>query len=285
MEEIRKILCATERGGPYGDAVRDAEAIAAAHGAETCFVAVAPDEPAAPLLKRAETWGADLLVLEGTKPEARETRLVDAVVRHASCPVLVVRRSPPNGHVVVASDLVDPSLPAVATGVEEARRRHGRVLLVHNVDTKLASLGWGVLTTLMHAAASGLLTGAEESARHRMEDALSRFGARGETLVAHGAPAAAVLRLAVTLPAELLVIGTPGEGSLKTMLFGSVVETVVHWAPCSVLVVPVGMRSEAGRARGPHVEGLLEREAGAAERSLVEETADQRYPVGHAPRR
>lgn len=285
MDAIRRILCATERGAEGGLAVRQAEEIAKVHGAELAFFAVAPGDSVTGILRRAESFRADLVVLQGAEPDAPEERLVDAVVRHAPCPVLVARTSPATGSIVVATDLVDPALPAVATAVDEARRRHGHVLLVHNVDTRLGSFGWGILTTLIRFGSSDLIAGVEEAARHRMAAALRAFGAEGETVLAHGAPAAAVLKLAVTLPAELVVIATPGETSLRTLLFGSVVETVVHWAPCSVLVVPVRPASESLRTFAPHAERTLEGETRSADGSLVEEPAHERDAVRDPSRR
>lgn len=285
MDGIGRILCATERGTTSRDAVEQAEAIARAHGADLAFVPFAPGDPVTAILGRARAHGADLVVLQGSAPDSPEERRVDAVVRHAPCSVLVARSSPASGNVVVATDLVDPALPAVATAVDEARRRHGHLLLVHNVDTNLASLGWGILTTLIRFASSDLIAGVEVAARHRMAEALRAFGAEGEMILAHGAVAASVLKLAATLPAELVVVGTPGEASLKTLLFGSVVETVVHWAPCGVLVVPVTPGSEPLRAFVPHAERALEGDAGAPDRALVEEPSDERDPVRNPPRR
>ncbi len=239
MEGIRRILCATERGHETGEAVTQTEAIARTHGAETAFLALAPGDPVSLVLRKAQAFGADLVVVDAASPGGSGGDLVESVIRHAPCAVLAARPSPRSGNVLVTSDLLDPALPAVATAVDEAQRRHGHILLVHDVDTRFSGLGWGILTTLIGIVSNDLLAGVEDAARDRMADALAHFGARGETILAHGAPAASVLRLAGSLPAELVVIGSPGETSLKSLLFGSVVETIVHWAPCAVLVVPV----------------------------------------------
>ncbi len=239
MEGIRRILCATERGHEASEAVAQAEAIARTHDARAEFLALAPGDPVSRVLRKAQAFEADLVVVDASSPGGSAENLVESVIRHAPCAVLAARPSPQTGNVLVASDLLDPALPAVATAVDEAHRRHGHILLAHNVDTRLTGLGWGMLTTLIGIVSDPLLAEVEGAAAHRTKDALARFGAEGETILAHGAPAASVLRLAGTLPAELVVIGSPGETSLKSLLFGSVVETIVHWAPCSVLVVPV----------------------------------------------
>jgi len=236
---IRKILCAMERGAEKSEAVREAESIAAAHGAELAFFLVAPGDRVTPLLGRARALEADLIVVNAAEPGGPGGDLAEAVVRHSPCAVLVARPSPRSGKVLVASDLVGPAYPAVGTAVGEARRRKAKVFLVHDVDTRIAGFTWGVLTALVETLSDGLMEEQDGAARARMSKALERFGAEGERLVVHGAPGAAVLRLANSLPAELVVIGSPGESTVRTLLIGSVVESIVHWAPCAVLVVPV----------------------------------------------
>lgn len=50
-------------------------------------------------------------------------------------------------------------------------------------------------------------------------------------------PTDAVLDVAEEIGADLIVVGSRGEGVAKRMLHGSVSTKVVHNAPCSVLVV------------------------------------------------
>lgn len=52
-----------------------------------------------------------------------------------------------------------------------------------------------------------------------------------------GPEAEAILSVAETQQADLIVMGTRGRGSLEGLLFGSVSRKVVQHAPCSVLVV------------------------------------------------
>lgn len=284
MVVFRKILCATERGAEQSEAVREAEAIARTHGADMSFVTVAPDERLTGVLRQARSFGADLVVVNAPGPGGAGGDLASALVRHAPSAVLVARPSPRSGKILVASDLGDPSFPAVGAAAAEARRRNACLLLVHDVDTRISGFAWNALTALVEVLSDGLEE-QEGEARRRMTEALERSGVAGEAVVVHGAPGAAVLRLAESLPAELVVIGSPGESSLRKLLIGSVVESIVHWAPCAVLVVPVRARSEPLRPLRAHAEGPLEGDTGAADRSLVEEPADERDSVRDAPRR
>ena len=56
-------------------------------------------------------------------------------------------------------------------------------------------------------------------------------------------PTDALLDTAAAHEADLIVVGSRGEGAVKRALHGSVSTKVLHHAPCSVLVV---------RARGDH---------------------------------
>lgn len=53
----------------------------------------------------------------------------------------------------------------------------------------------------------------------------------------HGNPAEQIAARAVTHHADLIVLGTNGRTGLDRLLVGSVAETVVRIAPCSVLTV------------------------------------------------
>ena len=74
-------------------------------------------------------------------------------------------------------------------------------------------------------------------ARQIIEGALERFGAKGEVQIVAGEPTTEILKLVETLPAELLVVGTRGRGSVSRVMLGSVAADLVQSAPCSVLAV------------------------------------------------
>jgi nucleotide-binding universal stress UspA family protein len=53
----------------------------------------------------------------------------------------------------------------------------------------------------------------------------------------HGDPKAAIVEAAASWPADLIVMGSHGRTGIDRFLLGSVSESVVHHAPCSVQVV------------------------------------------------
>lgn len=54
--------------------------------------------------------------------------------------------------------------------------------------------------------------------------------------VRHGKPVREILRFALDVNADLIIVGTHGRTGLRHALLGSVAEQIVHQAPCSVVV-------------------------------------------------
>jgi nucleotide-binding universal stress UspA family protein len=66
------------------------------------------------------------------------------------------------------------------------------------------------------------------------------MGLEVEDLMAHGEPAAEIVRVADERGAGLIVISSHGRTGLGRILFGSTAESVVRHARCPVLVVKPG---------------------------------------------
>ncbi len=62
----------------------------------------------------------------------------------------------------------------------------------------------------------------------------------------NGVPAESILRLAMSLKAELIVLATHGRKGLSRLVLGSVAERVVREAPCPVLSVPGAPKHTTG---------------------------------------
>jgi nucleotide-binding universal stress UspA family protein len=166
--------------------------------------------------------------------------VAERVVRHAHCSVLVARNAASSGVVLAATDLSDPSLPAVEAAVEEGRRRGARLVVVTVVDWQgpawmtAAGTPFGIGAAMPPAELQEELRSSLETLLRR---ALDRFGGSGETRVLYGSPASAIVHAAESLGAELVVVGTRGRTGLARLALGSVAERVVAGAPCSALVV------------------------------------------------
>ena len=58
---------------------------------------------------------------------------------------------------------------------------------------------------------------------------------KAETMILSGAPGPALCEFAVSLPADVIVMGTRGRGGLRRAVLGSVSDYVVRNAPCPVV--------------------------------------------------
>jgi nucleotide-binding universal stress UspA family protein len=186
--------------------------------------------PHSGILRTAERIRAGIIVVGGIQQyegQATLGRVAEQVVRHALSPVLVARPSRA-GRVLAATDFSDQALPAVQAGVAEAHRHGTDLVLIHVVD---------LLPPTIPALPSFLAEGIRKTQREKLEDCVRRYEARGGGLLSDGLAAPAILRAAEELPAQLLVVGTHGRTGLKRLVLGSVAESVVRGAHCTVLAV------------------------------------------------
>lgn len=192
-------------------------------------ICIEAGSPHAGILTRADAGRAGVVVIG-------PGRVADRVVRHAHCPVLVARASPP-GCVMAATDFSDPATPAIEGAVGEARRRQVPLRVVHALDLAPPALMSMPGDSALAALSPSVIASLTESARERMDRILDGLGATGEVVVAPGPAAAAILDAAQEAATELIVVGTRGRTGLPRLALGSVAETVLHRAACSVLVV------------------------------------------------
>ncbi len=189
------------------------------------------------IVRRAAAWESDLVVVGAGQRSRLKSVLggvAESVTRHAHCPVLVVRPSERSGGVLVATDLSDPSLPAVVAGAREAQRQGLRLSVMHVVDLSTAGAMGGLPLAVPGSPAHVEI---EKAGRRQLHDAMARLSVAGEAIVVEGPPAASILQMSRTLWASLLVVGSRGRTGLARILLGSVAEEVIRGAACSVLVV------------------------------------------------
>jgi nucleotide-binding universal stress UspA family protein len=173
------------------------------------------------------------------------------VAAHAHCPVVVVRgdvvkRARPGRPVVVGVDGSPPAAEALEAAVEHAVAT-GAPLRVVCAWRPTVPGGWGHEYWLAVSADAD----PDESARTAAEDIAREAVATArklapeltvESRVRGGNPADVVLTAAGD--AGLVVVGSRGRGSLKSLFLGSVSHGVVHEARCPVLVVRTSEAAE-----------------------------------------
>lgn len=189
--------------------------------------------PHSGILMIADRIGAGMIVVGDGSAALR-------VARSAVVPVLIARPAPPGGGVLAATDLSDPSFPAIRAGAEEARRRGVRFRAVHCLNISDAATqqtpmlpGTIGITPLPQAVIQQL----QASARERLGQVLATTDVVSEGLVRLAPPVTGVLEAAQAAPTALIVVGARGRSALSRLAFGSVAEEVIRRAECSVLVV------------------------------------------------
>ena len=76
-------------------------------------------------------------------------------------------------------------------------------------------------------------------AREKLEQIAWKYlrGVEYELVTDLGSPATAILRVATTLSADVIVMATHGRTGFSRAFFGSIAEDVLREAPCPVLTV------------------------------------------------
>jgi len=221
--------------------------------------------PDAEIVGLAEELEARLVVLgsRGLGPLKRVLMgsVSDSVVRHAHCPVLVVRgdgreREYPPGRILLATDGSEEAETAARAAVEIATATGSElhILFALFVDETLP---------YPHPYARERWEASVERAKRRAREFVDEQAERiedegGRVKDAHlafGTPEQEIVKLGEELDAGLIVLGSRGQGGIRRALMGSVSESVVRHAHCPVLVVRGG-----GRRRDAAAQAGAERE-------------------------
>ena len=204
---------------------------------------VSRERPVPALLDAAA--GAELLVV-GARGLGGFRRLLvgsvsDQCLHHTPCPIAIAHDlpAPPAHHdggerIVVGIDGSNEARRALAWALDEARARKARIEVVH---------AWQplALTGAPFAPLGGEIEALTAAAECAMDEAMAAADTSGlaappeRTIVCSGA-AAAVLEAAKG--ADLVVIGSRGNGGFTGLLLGSASRQVAHHATCPVVVVP-----------------------------------------------
>ena len=172
-----------------------------------------------------------------------------SVVRHAHCPVLVVRgeRSGPfPGPILVCLDGSRRSAAAAGAGAEISAATGAalHVVYVMRAERYRPQFGpeaWAGWQENLRRASRDAGSWVQEKADQIRKEAGAKSA---EAHLVFGEPAREVIRLAEEIGAGMVVVGSRGLGGVRRMLLGSVSEAIVEHAPCPVMVVRPGV---AGR--------------------------------------
>lgn len=196
------------------------------------------------IAKRADDWKAELVVV-GSHGRTGLSRLLlgsvaEGLAKEAPCSVLVARQHSP-GPVLVATDLSEASAPLLAVGAREAKIRGSKLHVVHVIDHALSDFATSALSQFVGVlpphTGDELLKETRNVAARRIEESVQAQGIDCQIDVVDGASAAAIVRHASKLAAELIVVGAHARTGVADLVLGSVTARVLRTAESSVLVV------------------------------------------------
>lgn len=200
---------------------------------EECELLVEYGTEHSSIIEEAERVSAGMIVVGHGSQKHRLSGIAERIVRYAHCPVLVARPSG-GGGVLAATDFSDPARPAIEAAASEAKRRGLELSIVHAFDI----IRYGMATD---ASAPCMLpynfSDEMEQALQEHLDACVRSASAKKGFLIRGSAETAILETAEKSDADLIVLGTHGRTGLKHLALGSIAESVVRGARCSVLVV------------------------------------------------
>jgi nucleotide-binding universal stress UspA family protein len=201
------------------------------------------ERPDRAIVDLGERLGVGLVVVGGRGRGPLRRALMgsvsDSVVRHAHCPVLVVR-----GTREGTSLLGTTVLLAVDGSEEAANAARAAVELADATGSELHVVHVGAVAPVYHPERHGYHSrydAIREEARRLLDEQVDNVKAAGGAVaqahLAMGRPDEEIVALGEELGAGLIAVGSRGLGGIRRALMGSVSDSVVHHARCPVLVV------------------------------------------------
>ncbi len=204
---------------------------------------------AAAIIEQAKDYSADLVVV-GSHGRTGLTRallgtVAERVVRNARCDVLVARAEKEGkpGPVVAAVDFSDASQLVLQAAAREAFARDVQLVAVFALDAPDDPLPYGMLGPFgifMNAPDPEGHKALRETAERTLAAALAAADVQASLVVVDGRARQEIVNVAETNGASLVVLATHGRSGLARLALGSVAESVVRHASCSVMVVRGG---------------------------------------------
>jgi nucleotide-binding universal stress UspA family protein len=166
------------------------------------------------------------------------------VAAHAPCATLVVRPARRPGEairrVLVAIDGSPNAQRALETAVDLTKATKAELRIAHVMY--IPTLFWSMGVPGSAIPTDKIEEDAEEAGRKLLAEAVkfakeAGVAEAGDELVTDlVSPAQGIVQLAERDEADVVVLGTRGNGGFRKLLLGSVANSVLHYADCSVLV-------------------------------------------------
>jgi nucleotide-binding universal stress UspA family protein len=208
--------------------------------------------PAQEIVGLAEEVGAGLIVMgsrgRGGMRRALMGSVSDSVVKHAHCPILVVRGEPlalPT-KILLAIDGSEDARLAATTALELSENSEAELHVVYVEPMPERHTGPGRFAVDLPPE---VVQSVENEAKTKLEKLVAKFTEGGgqvtQAYARTGSPAAEIVALAEERGVGLIVMGSRGLGGIRRALLGSVSDLIVRHAHCPVMVVRHGQERSA----------------------------------------
>ena len=164
-----------------------------------------------------------------------------AVVSHADCPVVVVRKDNDvtadnkYGPVVVGVDGSEISRQALKIAFREAEARGALLRAIHSwTDNQIHTSYVGLVDAQNQM--DRMIVERQDMMEDELKDLIKEYSSvQVEEIVERERPVQSLTEAAKD--AQLLIVGSHGRGGFKGMLLGSTSRTLLQYAPCPMMVV------------------------------------------------
>jgi nucleotide-binding universal stress UspA family protein len=144
--------------------------------------------------------------------------------------------------VILATDGTDQSEAAINITKELKLKNSDEILVISVVDMALPLsvdiyAGYLPSTEEIEKTVIENVQNVLETTGNRLKAIFSEKGVSIKTELLHGSPESRIVEKAEEIEADLIIVGSHGYNRWERLLLGSVSDSVIHHAPCSVLVV------------------------------------------------
>ena len=207
----------------------------------SCHMSCEEGQPWETIIRTAVSVKADLIAVGDPAgavglPERLLGTTAERVVSQAPCSVVVacgrVRKSYEGARIAVGVDFSVHGVEAVRWARDVAKSVRGEVLLLHVVPHP-------IMETVLTREWPSVLEGLASAARSRLEQLVVSEGLRPDTTVQvlDGPIGKKLCNAAADHQADLLFVGSRGQGRLRGMMLGSTPQYCLRYSPVPVLAV------------------------------------------------
>lgn len=151
-------------------------------------------------------------------------------------------------HVIAATDLSSASLMAVERGFDISRITSARYTVMHALGLNALGPLQDLLGEQADSVTSKLIDKQRNELNSIISDTSRNRGVAAEILVEEGLASAVIPAHAASTCADLVVVGSHGDGMLRRLLIGSTASHLLRKSQCPVLIVKSDVRNSYRKA-------------------------------------